>query len=78
MSEQKIRICDRCNKPFEYRKSKWAGYFLQGIRKENHLHFHSKLYGNQDGFSYMDYRYDLCAECTEKLLAFLREGGSHE
>lgn len=78
MSETTIRICDRCEKPFEYRKSKWAGYFVKGIRKENHLHFHNMYYGNPDGYSYSEKRYDLCAECTEKLLKFLEEGGSHE
>lgn len=72
MSKITTTVCDRCGKPFEYRLSKWAGYFVQGIKKENHLHFHSLNYGNPDGYAYSDVRYDLCAECTEKLLRFLR------
>lgn len=68
------KVCDRCGKPFEYRLSKWAGYFKQGIKRENHLHFHNMLYGNPDGYSYIDERYELCADCTEKLLHFLRSG----
>lgn len=72
MSKETIYKCDRCEKPFEYRIGKWAGYFTQGIRKENTLRFHSMFVGNTDGYSYMDYRYDLCADCTEKLLQFLQ------
>lgn len=41
-------------------------------KKENRLRFHSMFYGNPDGYSYVDYRYDLCADCTEKLLLFLQ------
>lgn len=72
MSVEKICKCDRCGKPFEYSLSKWAGYFKYGIKKENRLRFHSMFCGNPDGYSYVDYRYDLCADCTEKLLLFLR------
>lgn len=72
MALKTIHTCDRCGKPFEFRMSKWAGYFRQGIRRENHLRFHAMYYGNNDGYSYSDVRYDLCAECTEKLLEFLR------
>lgn len=74
MSSKTVKLCDRCGKPFEFRFSKWAGYFVHGIRKENYLHFHQMNYGNQDGYSYCDTRYELCADCTEKLLHFLREG----
>ena len=72
MSEIKQRVCDRCGNSFEFHLSKWAGYFVQGIRKENHLHFHNMFYGNPDGYSYSDERYELCADCTQKLLNFLR------
>ena len=72
MSKETIYKCDRCGKPFEYRFSKWAGYFKHGIRKENKIHFHAMSYGNPDGYSYNDYRYDLCADCTEKLLQFVQ------
>ena len=72
MSKKEQRVCDRCGKPFEYRLSKWAGYFVRGIRKENHLHFHNMYYGNPDGYSYSDVRYELCADCTKKLLDFLK------
>ena len=72
MATKTIHTCDRCGEPFEYHLSKWAGYFKQGIKKENHLRFHNMYYGNPDGYSYTDERYELCAECTEKLLNFLR------
>lgn len=80
MSVIKQRVCDRCGKPFEYRLSKRAGYFVRGIRKENHLHFHNMWNGNPDGYSYSDIRYELCADCTKKLLDFLemKEGGNNE
>lgn len=69
--------CDRCGKPFEYRLSKWAGYFSHGIKKENHMKFHNMYYGNPDGYSYSDCRYDLCADCTKELLDFLRMKGKY-
>lgn len=72
MSTKTICTCDRCGKPFEYRLSKWAGYFAQGIKKENRICFRKLYHGNQDGYSGVDYNYDMCAECTEKLMEFLR------
>ena len=71
MSVEKIYKCDRCGKPFSFSLMKWAGYFTHGIKKENKLRFHSMFAGNLDGYSYMDYRYDLCVDCTEKLIVFL-------
>ena len=72
MSVTTIKVCDRCGKPFEHSKCKWSGYFKYGIRKENRMHFHAMSHGNPDGYSYCDYRYDLCRECTEKLMEFLQ------
>ena len=72
MAEKRIRICDRCGAQFEYQKSKWAGYFTRGIKRENHIRFHQMYYGNPDGYSYTDQSYELCAECTKKLIDFLR------
>ena len=72
LSVTTIKVCDRCGKPFEHSKCKWSGYFKYGIRKENRMHFHAMSHGNPDGYSYCDYRYDLCGECTEKLMEFLQ------
>lgn len=71
MSTKHITVCDRCGNSFEYRFSEWAGYFVNGIKKKTHVHFHQTLYGNPDGYSYSDLRYDLCAPCTKKLQDFL-------
>lgn len=71
MSVETIHRCDRCGKPFEYRLSKWAGYFKYGIKKKNKLCFHEMYYGHSDDYSWSDHRYELCADCTEKLFQFL-------
>lgn len=34
--------------------------------------FNQMYYGNPDGYSYTDQSYELCAECTKKLIDFLR------
>lgn len=70
MGIQRIRTCDRCGKEFDYRGIT-AGYFVNGVRKSNILHFRVLFDGNSDGYSYSEYRVELCADCTSKLLDFL-------
>lgn len=71
MGTRKVTTCDRCGKEF-----KWigvsAGYFINGIRKCNNIHFRVIHNGNIDGYSYGDQRVDLCQDCTRKLLEFLK------
>ena len=71
MGKRTVCICDRCGKLFEYKFSKWAGYFKQGIRRKTFIHFHELYYGNMSGYEYSDKRFELCADCTEKLVDFL-------
>lgn len=51
MGIQRIRTCDRCGKEFDYRGIT-AGYFVNGVRKSNILHFRVLFDGNPDGYSY--------------------------
>ena len=74
MGKKTICYCDRCGKDFEYKFSKWAGYFTKGIRKRTVIGFHELYYGNMSGYEYSDRKYELCADCTEKFLNFLRSG----
>ena len=78
MSKRTIHVCDRCGKEFEYRFSKWAGYFTKGIKKRTLIGFHEVYYGNMSGWEYSDLQYELCADCTEKLVKFLRSGKEGE
>ena len=71
MGNKTITMCDRCGKEFKGR-SVSAGYFVNGIRKCNGVHFRVIHNGNPDGYSYSDQRVDLCHDCTKKLLEFLK------
>lgn len=66
------QVCDRCGKPFEYSLSSVAGYFVNGVRRVNKLHFRVLWNGNPSGYDYHDYRVELCEKCTNELLDFLR------
>ena len=69
-----MHVCDRCKKPFEYRLSRIAGYFANGIKRKNEFKYTVLNYGNPNGYMYSDYRVELCADCTKALLDFLYAG----
>lgn len=74
MSKIEQIVCDRCGKPFEYRFSDVAGYFIKGIKVRNFFYFRKLFYGNSSGYEYMDHAFELCADCTNKLDEFLKGG----
>ena len=64
-------VCDRCKRPVKYARSDVAGYFTHGIRRRNKLEYLVLNYGNPDGYSYSEYKVELCSGCTRKLIDFL-------
>lgn len=70
MSTITTRICDRCGNPMKY--IGWTARIQNAFRKGKRVKITQYLDGNPDGYSYSERCYELCAECTEKLTAFLR------
>lgn len=62
------RICDRCGCKIRY--NGWTA-LLKGFRK---IFIRKLRNGNPDGYSYMDWDIELCADCTKELERFLRMG----
>ena len=61
------RVCDRCGKELKFLG--WTAKIFGLSRKV----FIRKLYnGNPDGYSYYDFDYELCHDCTRKLEKFMR------
>ena len=72
MSSHNYVECDRCGKRFEYRNEMWATFLK--VKKPKKIRVLKLFYGNQTGYDYAEYDYDLCGECTEKLDEFMKGG----
>ena len=62
------KVCDRCRKEIKY--VGWTSK-LKGIGKPTRIKGLSLFNGNPDGYSYSEWDRELCAECSDKLRAFL-------
>ena len=63
------QICDRCGKEIEYRG--WTSKLKRPHRERHRTRILKILNGNPGGYSYTECDYELCAECTKKLIRFL-------
>lgn len=70
MSTISKKACDRCGNPLKY--VGLTAIFKNVFKKGKTIAIREYFNGNQDGYSYMDGNYELCADCTEKLREFLR------
>ena len=63
-------VCDRCGKRFDYRGEKMAAVLMA----KNLTEFRETKIVNHglSGFDYLEYKYDLCNECTKKLDDFFK------
>ena len=61
-------ICDRCKKEIKY--FGWTAL----LDKPRRIKVRKLLNGNHDGWSYSDWTYELCNECTKALESFLDNG----
>lgn len=64
----KIKTCDKCGEEIKY--NGWTST-LKGHRKPKRIRVLKLLNGNPDGYSYLNYEYELCQKCTKKLEEFL-------
>lgn len=70
MSSKTITICDRCKKEISYiGKTTVIKQLRKKVRK---FHFRYLLYGNPDGYSYIDQDFELCSDCIRALERFLK------
>ena len=71
MGRISIKVCDRCGKEMEY--SGWTSRVINGVKRGKRVKIRKYFDGNPDGYSYSDWDYEMCNECTKKLEEFLRK-----
>lgn len=67
MATIKTNICDRCGAEIKH-----IGWTALLKKPKTRLRVLELLNGNPDGYSYSEWDYELCADCTKKLGYFLR------
>lgn len=65
MAVIKTRICDRCKRELQYLG--WTAN-IKGFRRFTVLKLRN---GNYNGYSYSDWDFELCADCTKELEKFM-------
>lgn len=70
MATVRKTVCDRCGKEIKY--IGWTAKLKNVVKNGKRIKIHEILNGNQDGYSYCDMTFELCADCTEKLKEFLK------
>lgn len=70
------RVCDRCGQEIKYKG--WTSVIKNIFKRGSEIVIDEIYDGNPSGYDCENLKYELCAECTEKLKKFLREGEKDE
>lgn len=67
-------VCDRCGKPLN-KKEGWTSRLKFWPKKKINRKVYLSTYfcGNNSGYDYTENEWELCDDCTRKLIDFLKE-----
>lgn len=65
------KVCDKCGKEIKYKGV--TAILVNVLKKGKAIKIINLYNGNQTGLNYTEQIYELCPDCTEKLVEFLRK-----